>query len=141
MWINILLGVIGFTGGVAVAGGTFALLVKLGVFTRLVEIARTAKNIKWLESSIILGGICGNIFSLFSISIPVGIIGTVVFGIFSGMYVGWLHMALAETLSMFSVAFRRFHLKYGLGCTILFVGIGKMVGALVYFYNGWGNNM
>lgn len=141
MWINLMLAIIGFTGGVAVAGGTFALLVKLGIFTRLVEIARTAKNIKALETFVIIGGVFGNIFSLFPVSIPIGTIGIIICGMFWGMYVGWLHMALAEVLSMFSVAFRRLKLKYGLGLSILFIGIGKMTGALIYFYNNWGVNM
>ncbi len=141
MWINILFSIIGFAGGVAVAGGTFALLVKIGVFTRLVEMARTAKEITWLETAIVLGGICGNIVALFSLSVPLGIVGIVLFGIASGMYVGWLHMALAEMLSVFSVGFRRLKLKYGIGVTVCFIGIGKLVGALIYFYNGWGNNL
>lgn len=141
MWTNIFLVIIGLSGGIAVAGGTFSLLVKIGVFTRITEVMRTAADIKFLESAIVTGGIVGNIVSIFNIDVHIGIIVVVVFGLFSGMFVGWLHLALAETLSVFSVGFRRLKLKYGIGCTIFSIGLGKLFGALIYFFNGWGNNM
>jgi len=47
-------------------------------------------------------------------------------------------MALAETLSMFSVVFRRIKLKYGLGITIIFIALGKLAGSMFYFYKKWG---
>lgn len=141
MWINLLMIVTGVAGGGIISGGMFALLVKLGVFKRIIELTRTAYKIRILETFIVLGGVLGNIFSVFVTNIPVGMAGVAVFGLFAGIYVGWLHMALAETFSMFSIVFRRLKLKYGLGLAVLFLSLGKLVGALLYFYNNWGNNL
>jgi len=139
MWIKIFLGIISLIGGITISGGSFALLVKIGVFTRLIEITRTAKHIKLVESFIVLGGICGTLVSVFSFSIPIGKIGVAFSGVLFGMFVGWLYMALAETLSVFPIVFRKLKIKYGMGCVIFCMAIGKMMGALLYFMRNWGN--
>lgn len=138
MWIKILLIILALLGGVAVSGGSFALIIKLGVFTRLAEFTHTGKHIKLIESFITLGGICGTIITCFDISVPLGKIGLLISGIFFGIFVGWMYMALAETLSVFPIVFRRLKLKYGVGCAVLFMGLGKMIGSLLYFLNSFG---
>lgn len=138
MWIDVFLAILGFSAGSAVSCGVFAILVKLGVFTRIVEFLREAKNIRLLESFIVFGGIAGNLITVFTFDLPFGIVGLIIAGLFWGMYIGWLNMALAETLSMFSVVFRRIKLKYGLGITIIFIALGKLAGSMFYFYKNWG---
>lgn len=135
---QIFLGIIGLCGGVTVAGGTFALLVKVGIFTRIMEFLRLGKRSQLIENALVLGGIAGNLLSVFFISAPLGQTGVLVFGLFSGLFVGWLEMALAETLDVITVMLRRIRMKYGLGCVVLFFGIGKIIGGLLYFYNHWG---
>ena len=80
----------------------------------------------------------GNLITVFTFDLPFGTVGLIIAGSFWGMYIGWLNMALAETLSMFSVVFRRINLKYGLGITIIFIALGKLVGSMFYFYKKWG---
>ena len=104
----------------------------------MVEITKTGKYIKLIESSIILGGIFGNIISIFFLGLPFGKIGLIILGLFSGMFVGSMYMALAETLSIIPIVFRRLKLKYGLGCVVLLMGLGKMAGSLIYFLKDWG---
>ena len=58
MWIDVFLAISGFSAGSAVSCGVFAILVKLGVFTRIVEFLREAKNIRLLESFMVFGGYC-----------------------------------------------------------------------------------
>ena len=138
MWIDVFLAISGFCAGSAVSCGVFAILVKLGVFTRIVEFLREAKNIRLLESFMVFGGIAGNLITVFTFDLPFGTVGLIIAGFFWGMYIGWLNMALAETLSMFSVVFRRIKLKYGLGITIIFIALGKLAGSMFYFYKKWG---
>lgn len=139
MLTKIFLGLIALISGIVISGGSFALLVKIGVFTRLIEFTRTAKNIKLVESFIILGGICGNLISVYFISIPLGVFGLAFSGILFGMFIGWLYMALAETLSVFPILFRKLNIKYGIGCVVFCMAIGKMLGSLLYFVKSLGS--
>lgn len=138
MLIKVFLGIIALISGIVIAGGSFALLIKIGVFTRLLEFTRTAKNIKLVETFIILGGICGNIINVFFVPIPLQKAGLAFSGLLFGMFIGWLYMSLAETLSVFSIIFRKIKIKYGIGCVVFSIGIGKMAGALLYFMNNFG---
>lgn len=76
MWIDVFLAILGFSAGSAVSCGVFAILVKLGVFTRIVEFLREAKNIRLLESFIVFGGIAGNLITVFTFDLPFGICWT-----------------------------------------------------------------
>lgn len=138
MWIkNIFFAVIGLFSGAAAAGGTFALLVKIGVFTRLAELLREGKRLRVFESGLILGGIVGNFFSLFMIPLHGGTFVLALYGAFCGMFVGWLLMALAETMNVFPIMFRRIKLKYGAGLAVLSLAIGKLIGSLLFFFKHW----
>ena len=58
MWTEqIVLGLIGLSSGVAVAGGLFAFIVELGVVADLADRTHTAENLLLYEDSIALGGI------------------------------------------------------------------------------------
>lgn len=137
MWINhLLLGLTGLAAGGAVAAGTFAFVVMLGVIPRMVGRSKTAQEIMWYENAIILGGILGNLVSVFlSIKIPFGHVFLGLYGIASGIFVGCNAMALAEALKTFPIVFRRLHMKMGLKYLILFLALGKTIGSLLYFYN------
>lgn len=137
-WIEGFLCLVSFAGGAVVSGALFALMVKLGIFTRLVQLTGLKGKTWMLESGILAGGIFGCCTSLFNLHVPLGTVGLLVMGSFFGCYVGWLNMALAETLSVFSIAFRRIGLKFGIGVVLFSIAVGKVLGALLYFYNGWG---
>lgn len=62
----------------------------------------------------------------------------VVFGLFSGIFVGCLIMSLAETLDTVPTISRRIKLAVGLQYIILSIGLGKCVGSLLYFWYGMG---
>ncbi len=54
-------------------------------------------------------------------------------GLSIGIFVGCLVMSLAETLKALPVINRRIRLAVGLQYVILSIGVGKLVGSLVYF--------
>ena len=71
MWTEqIVLGLIGLSSGVAVAGGLFAFIVELGVVADLADRTHTAESLLLYEDSIALGGILGNAVFCFQIMIP-----------------------------------------------------------------------
>jgi stage V sporulation protein AB len=140
MWSrHLLLGVLGLAAGSAVAAGTFAFIVMLGILPRMVGKSRTAKEIIYYENMVVLGGIAGNLVSVFlNIHLPLGRIFLGLYGISTGIFVGCIAAALAEVLKTFPIMFRRMKIKVGLNYAIFFMAMGKLVGALWYFSHQMG---
>lgn len=74
MFLNhILLGFLGIAFGGAVAAGTFAFVIVIGVVPRMIGKCNRAAGTLCFEQAIILGGILGNIVSVFlQMHIPLG---------------------------------------------------------------------
>ena len=107
MWSEqVLLGIIGGSAGLAVAGGLFAFIVELGVVADFADRTHTAEHILLYEDSVALGGIFGNLMSCFQIVIPYGGVLLPITGILSGIFVGCWSMALAEILNVFPIFIR-----------------------------------
>ena len=138
MWAqNILLAFIGLSAGAAVAGGLFSFIIGLGVVSVFADRTHTGECILLYEDSVELGGILGNIFSIYQIAIPGGQWLAAIFGIFTGIFVGCWAMALAEILNMFPIFIRRVKLLQCIPYIILGIALGKGLGALLFFWQGW----
>lgn len=138
MWTRqIFLGMLGISSGMAVAGGMFALLIALGVVSRFAGKTHTAKYILYYEDAAALGGILGNLFSVYRFPIPVGIVGVVSFGLFSGIFTGAWAMALTEIVDAVPVFSRRIRLKRGMPWIILSMALGRAAGAFLYACYGF----
>lgn len=133
VWKYALLIFIGYSSGVAIAGGVFAFITIIGIIPRLVQKTNTRKYIKLYESVIILGGTMGTLPLAFSLSIPIGVIGEIIIGLFAGIFIGSLAVCLAETIDVLPVLQRRARLKTGIRFFVLSFALGKSVGALIYF--------
>lgn len=135
MWIrHLFLGFIGLAAGGAVAAGTFAFIIVIGVVPRMIAKCNLAKHTVLFENMIVFGGIVGNLVSVFiDIPIPAGHWILVLFGFCAGIFVGCIAVALAEILNTFPILFRRFHIKEGLPWIMLFMALGKSVGSMYYF--------
>ena len=135
MWIRYLfLFFSGLMAGSAIAAGTFAFIMIIGVVPRLLGKCHRASGIMGFENSIILGAIIGCVWSLFpSLTIPFGSVMLGAYGFSAGIFVGCLAIALAEILDTFPILFRRFYIKRGLFWIILFLAVGKMCGSFYYF--------
>ncbi|PNV61171.1 stage V sporulation protein AB [Clostridium sp. chh4-2] len=136
---NCIMGFIGLCAGGVVAAGVFAFLAIIGVFPRLIGKTQTNQHIFLYETTIILGGILGNLADLYEYPVLMG--GKLFLGIFGfcvGVFVGCLVMSLAETLKAVPVMNRRIHLAVGIQYIILALGVGKLTGSLIYFSRGMG---
>lgn len=127
---NVALAVIGFAGGFSVAGGIFAFISILGIIPRIADRMGIASHIYQMETMIAIGGIVGCIISVFQIHFAIGMVGLVLVGIFSGMFVGSLAMALAETLKVIPVLCQRTNLRLGIPVIITSLALGKALGSL-----------
>ena len=126
--------VFGMASGGMVAAGVFAFIIMVGIFTRLSSRTRTSAYTSLYENMIVLGGTLGNIMLVFGVRLPLYMAGVVLFGAFSGIFVGCLAMALAEVLNVFPVLVKRVGIVQGLPYVVMSVAIGKAVGSYVQFY-------
>lgn len=137
MWVrHIALALAGLVSGLAVASGTFAFLIAIGVIPRLIGKSNTARSLFTYETTVFFGGVLGNIISIFlDVPVPFGRVILIIFGFCAGIFVGCLAVSLAEILNTFPILFRRFKLSIGLAWALAFMALGKMTGALFYFWN------
>lgn len=150
---DILLGIMGFSFGLLAAAGVFTVLVAVGLVPRFAGKTHTADKAFLYEEMVVAGTIVGGFFSIFE---RYGLIGTflrerfplysnaweilgsgvlVLFGGFSGMFIGCLALAIAEILDSIPIFARRFSFRHGIGLAILAMAAGKVTGALFYFIN------
>lgn len=133
---QVFLAIVGFGAGAMIAAGVFAFLTVIGLMPRLAARTRTAHRIHLYEDCIVIGGGLGNAMDLFQPNLFGGTPAAGFFGIFSGIFVGCLVMALAETLDAVPVIARRVRLSVGFQYVILSFALGKCAGALLYFLYG-----
>lgn len=134
---QLLLAVVGLSSGFGVAGGVFAFITSLNVIDRLAQLTHTARHLMLYESSVVLGGLLGNILSIYSFDVPLGIPGLFLYGTFAGIFVGCLSMALAEALNVLPILLRRASIYRGLGLLVASLALGKTVGSLLQYLCGW----
>lgn len=138
MLTNILLILIGVGAGLVVSGGAFTVLLAIGLLPRFAEKTHTAKHIFIYEEIVMVGTLLGALFSVFPIHVSIDgiwlLLLLVIGGIFAGIFVGCLAMAIAEMLDTIPIFTRRISFQKGLNLTIFIMAFGKSVGALIYFF-------
>lgn len=131
---HIFLGLCGTAAGFAVSAGTFAFLIVIGVIPRMVGKCNRAAETMHFENAVILGGIFGNLASVFlNLRFPFGRPFLCIYGLSAGIFVGCIAVALAEILDTFPITFRRIGLKEGLSWVMIMMALGKCTGSLYYF--------
>lgn len=143
-----------FTGasfGLLAAAGVFTVLTAVGLVPRFAGKTHTARKVFLFEEMVIAGTIVGCLLSVFpeysqigaffqkilpisakGWDIPGGILQAVL-GVFSGMFVGCLALAIAEMLDSIPIFARRISFRHGIGLAILSMALGKLAGSLFYF--------
>ncbi|MDD7220364.1 MAG: stage V sporulation protein AB [Clostridia bacterium] len=134
---QIFLGFIGLCSGVIIAGGITGLLIGLSIVPRYAGITHTADHILLYEDITLLGTVLGNLFYLFEWKLPLGTPFLILYGLFSGIFLGGWIMALAEMADVFPIFTRRIRLQRGLSFIIICVALGKSLGSLLYYFNRW----
>lgn len=142
---------IGISYGLLAAAGVFTVLVAVGLIPRFAGKTHTAKHILLYEEMVIFGTLTGCFISVFTRYCQfgawwrqhfpgqmqtlqgIGVLWQMVFGIFSGMFIGCLALAIAEMLDSIPILSRRISFRHGLGLAIISMAFGKLCGALIYF--------
>ncbi len=151
---QVLLAVIGVSAGLIVSAGVFTVLISVGLIPRFAGKMHVANKVFVLEEMVICGTLAGGFFSVFGDWGMIGdfvkghalfgrategawnLAGTlflILFGVFAGIFVGCLALAIAEMLDTIPVFARRIGFRHGLGIAILAVALGKLTGSIIYF--------
>lgn len=134
----IILTIAGLSAGAFAAFGLCAVLTSVGIITRIAWKTHTSNRVRLYENCIFCGAVASNILYLaqpeyvLSEYISIGIMGFI--GIFFGIFVGCLAVALAETLDGFTIVFRRIKITKGVEYILLAIALGKVAGSLIFFF-------
>ena len=109
----------GLSSGIIIAGGVVGLMIGLSIVPRYAGITHTADHMLLYEDLTFLGVALGNLFCLFKPSLPLGNLFLILYGVFSGIFLGSWILALAEVADVFPVFCRRIHLTRGLPVIIM----------------------
>ena len=148
---NIFLVIVGAGFGLLAAAGVFTVFVAVGIVPRFAGRTHTADKVVLYEEMVIFGSIAGGVLSLFPEYcqwgsflrghfpaqaegwIVLGGLAQGVFGLFSGMFIGCLALAIAEMLDSIPIFTRRISFRHGLGAAVLSMAAGKLCGSVFYF--------
>lgn len=134
MWQQIFMGFVGLCSGVVIAGGVVGLMIGLSIVPRYAGITHTADQILLYENMTLAGIFSGNLMYLFHIPLPAGSFFLILYGLFSGIFLGGWILALAEVADVFPIFFRRIRLAEGFAAIIIAIAVGKCIGSLLFYY-------
>ncbi|WP_085523487.1 stage V sporulation protein AB [Tuberibacillus sp. Marseille-P3662] len=135
---EVVLIIIGFSGGLAVGCGFVAFLTVLGIIPRLTQLSKTNHLIRWLEWGVVLGAIIGTSISLWNIKLALPSFLLIPIGLFSGLFIGMLAAALTEVLNVLPILAKRIGINQQILILLMAIVLGKICGSLfhwTYFVN------
>lgn len=151
MFRLIFLGILGMSFGLLAAAGVFTVLVAVGLVPRFAGKTHTANKVFLYEEMVVSGTIVGSFLSIFTrysqlaafwqgkfpqfmdLWLMLGWILQGIFGLFCGMFVGCLALAIAEMLDSIPIFARRISFRHGIGLAVISIALGKLCGSLFYF--------
>lgn len=149
---TLLLILLGAGYGLLASAGVFTVLVAVGLVPRFAGKTHTADKVILYEEMVIFGTLTGCVLTVFNrycqfgawlqqhfpaqlkIWLGTGTFLQAVFGLFAGMFIGCLALAIAEMLDSIPILTRRISFRHGIGLAILSMAAGKLCGSLAYFY-------
>ena len=151
MFKYLLLILMGVSYGALASAGVFTVLIAVGLIPRFAGKTHTNRYVFLYEEMVVFGTITGSFLTVFGeysqvaaflqermpqydrLWVGLGNVVMILFGLFCGMFVGCLALAIAEMLDSIPIFSRRVSLRHGIGLVILSRAIGKLVGSICYF--------
>lgn len=140
---NLLVSIIGLSGGVVVGTGLVAFLVVLDIVPRLAQLSGSYRNIRSYEWALILGATFFTFYDFFTNPFP--LFGShfllILVGSFFGIFVGLLAAALTEVINVIPILTKRIRLEEYIQFFLFAMAMGKMTGSLIdwfFFYKPGG---
>jgi len=130
---NLLLIIIGFSGGLSVGCGFVAFLTVLGIIPRLSQLTKTYGAIRKYEWGVVLGVIAGTWFGLRNDELGLPAYLLLPIGLAAGMFVGMLAAALTEVLNVFPILAKRLGINEQILLLLMAIVLGKVLGSLFHW--------
>ncbi|TCP31726.1 stage V sporulation protein AB [Scopulibacillus darangshiensis] len=130
---DILLIIIGFSGGLAVGSGFVAFLTVLGIIPRLTQLTKTHHFIRGYEWSVILGAVIGTWGGLRNTHLIMPALLLIPIGLASGIFVGMLAAALTEVLNVLPILSKRIGINEQILVLLMAIVLGKVFGSLFHW--------
>jgi len=142
----------GVSFGLLSSAGVFTVLVAVGLVPRFAGKSHTARRLVLYEEMVIFGTLLGCVLSIFArycqfgawwqnrfpeqlpLWLGAGTFLQAVYGLFAGMFIGCLALAIAEMLDSIPIFSRRISFRHGIGLAVLGIALGKLCGSLLYFW-------
>lgn len=131
--INLLIVIIGLSGGLIVGGAFAAFVSMLEIIPRLVHISRTHQYKIVYQNAFTFGVITFTILYFFDYNIKLNNMAVGLIGLTLGTFTGIFSSALAEVLNVIPVMAKKLKLKDDLKIIIYALLFGKVVGSLYYW--------
>lgn len=125
-------GFLALSGGLAVAFGTAAFVLALGIVPRISAISGTRKYILWYEDCVMAGMFAGMLVELCDMDLALHTAFLVFLGGCGGVFFGCWTIAMGEILNMYAVLMRRLGIRVGLEMVVWALSLGKTAGILLY---------
>ena len=117
---------------------------RLKKFNTFAGKTHTGNKVLLYEEMVVFGTVFGGLISVFDPFLAFGrllptwveTIFIAAYGLFGGMFVGCLALAIAEMLDSVPIFTRRIGFRHGIGFVILCMAVAKLLGSLIYFVIG-----
>lgn len=130
---NIIPVVSSFGGGVLVGGAYAAFITMLQILPRLIQLTKTRRYLMFYEILLISSSISFTLIYFFEVYLRLNTVFVILFGFFSGIFLGLFSSALAETLNVLPIISKKFKIKKHMKIIFFSLLFGKVSGALYYF--------
>ena len=130
--MRLLAGFLAACGGLAVAFGTAAFILALGIVPRIAAISATRKHILWYENCVMAGIVVGMVLEIWCIDAELFWAVLAIVGFSGGIFFGCWTIALGEILNMYAILMRRLRIRVGLWMVIWALSLGKTAGILLF---------
>ncbi|KGA95805.1 stage V sporulation protein AB [Alkalihalobacillus alcalophilus ATCC 27647 = CGMCC 1.3604] len=123
----------GFSEGLVLGAGTVAFLTFLGVIQRLMKMTRTYRYVHAYQWAVVLGSVSWTLFAQLDLHFALPNVTTIMFGLFSGMFVGMLAAALTEVLNVLPLLAKRLGMVDRVMWLLSAIILGKVVASLLFW--------
>lgn len=133
LMINVILILIGFGGGIAIAGGVVAFIAVLKIIPRLCEYFKTTKYLWLYENTIGLACVFSttSLFIDYNLHFTKWIVGII--GLIMGVFIGTIAVCVADVLNVMPIMNRRMKLHKYISWLVVTIALGKATGSLIYW--------
>ncbi len=125
--------IIGLAGGLAVGSGFVAFLTVLDIVPRLTQLIKGITFIHWFQRALILGAIFFTWIDLRGNVLEISITTVILFGAFSGIFVGLLAGALTEVVNVLPILAKRLNMANAILFLLMAMVFGKVAGSLFHW--------